>query len=233
MKIIPSIPPYDEVRCYVKVIWRPFTDECTSFCLIRSYFVYSCWLFTNLLFASLSFFQCLYAYYAHSALIPTFHRRCYWLLQVGTSKSVFSSPLYEHCNSFHVLVILQTTEQRRFLNIPRTPCGSPNYIICIARNHYTVGSLPKYPFSRPEMMGKFGVIRILRRSLTNIKGTLSIYGPFFTIAPRLNPKIKVYRMNKILRKTGTSIISGTITHNTNIIAHNVLLAHGMSILHGV
>ncbi|XP_072041017.1 calmodulin-binding transcription activator 2-like isoform X2 [Amphiura filiformis] len=25
--------------------------------------------------------ECLYAYYAHSALIPTFHRRCYWLLQ--------------------------------------------------------------------------------------------------------------------------------------------------------
>ncbi len=27
-------------------------------------------------------FQCLYGCYVHSSIIPTFHRRCYWLLQV-------------------------------------------------------------------------------------------------------------------------------------------------------
>ena len=34
----------------------------------------------------------------------------------------------------------------------------------------------------------------------------------------------------ILRKTGTGVTSGTITHNTHIIARDVLYAHGMSIL---
>ncbi|XP_074074672.1 calmodulin-binding transcription activator 1-like isoform X1 [Macrotis lagotis] len=27
--------------------------------------------------------ECLYGCYVHSSIIPTFHRRCYWLLQVG------------------------------------------------------------------------------------------------------------------------------------------------------
>ena len=27
------------------------------------------------------FFQCIYGCYVHSAILPTFHRRCYWLLQ--------------------------------------------------------------------------------------------------------------------------------------------------------
>lgn len=26
--------------------------------------------------------QCLYGCYVHSSIVPTFHRRCYWLLQV-------------------------------------------------------------------------------------------------------------------------------------------------------
>jgi hypothetical protein len=29
-------------------------------------------------------FQCIYGCYVHSAILPTFHRRCYWLLQVRT-----------------------------------------------------------------------------------------------------------------------------------------------------
>lgn len=36
----------------------------------------------NSRFSSLSP-QCLYGCYVHSSIIPTFHRRCYWLLQVG------------------------------------------------------------------------------------------------------------------------------------------------------
>ncbi|KAL7864905.1 hypothetical protein AOLI_G00163250 [Acnodon oligacanthus] len=28
---------------------------------------------------------CLYGCYVHSSIIPTFHRRCYWLLQVNIS----------------------------------------------------------------------------------------------------------------------------------------------------
>ena len=95
--------------------------------------------------------------------------------------------------------------------------------------YFTVGSLPKYPFSTARN-DQVGAIRILRRSLTNIKGILSIYAPLFLVAPCLNPKIKVEIMVKILRKTGTSVVSGTITHNTHIIACDVLYAHGMSIL---
>lgn len=30
----------------------------------------------------LSALQCLYGCYVHSSIVPTFHRRCYWLLQV-------------------------------------------------------------------------------------------------------------------------------------------------------
>ena len=30
-------------------------------------------------------FQCIYGCYVHSAILPTFHRRCYWLLQVRTA----------------------------------------------------------------------------------------------------------------------------------------------------
>ncbi|CAH1979550.1 unnamed protein product [Acanthoscelides obtectus] len=30
-----------------------------------------------------SLFQCIYGCYVHSAILPTFHRRCYWLLQVN------------------------------------------------------------------------------------------------------------------------------------------------------
>lgn len=32
--------------------------------------------------------QCLYGCYVHSSIVPTFHRRCYWLLQVWTGKQV-------------------------------------------------------------------------------------------------------------------------------------------------
>lgn len=31
--------------------------------------------------------QCLYGCYVHSSIIPTFHRRCYWLLQVRAPSS--------------------------------------------------------------------------------------------------------------------------------------------------
>lgn len=31
-------------------------------------------------------FQCIYGCYVHSAILPTFHRRCYWLLQVRVER---------------------------------------------------------------------------------------------------------------------------------------------------
>ena len=39
-------------------------------------------LFYRLMFFLSLFFQCIYGCYVHSAILPTFHRRCYWLLQV-------------------------------------------------------------------------------------------------------------------------------------------------------
>ena len=85
-------------------------------------------------------------------------------------------------------------------------------------------------------MGQVGATRILRRSLTNMKGILSNNASLFLVA--LNPKLKVEIMVKIMRKTGTSVTSDTITHNTHIIARDVLNAHGrtshgMSRLRGV
>ena len=74
------------------------------------------------------------------------------------------------------------------------------------------------------MIGKVGVTRILRRPLTNMKGILLNYASFFLVTPRLTPKLKVEIMVKIMRKTGTSVTSRTITH---IIACDVLYAHGM------
>lgn len=42
-----------------------------------------CFFLYNLLpLFPLFFFQCIYGCYVHSAILPTFHRRCYWLLQV-------------------------------------------------------------------------------------------------------------------------------------------------------
>ena len=32
--------------------------------------------------------ECIYGSYVHSAILPTFHRRCYWLLQVITGSGV-------------------------------------------------------------------------------------------------------------------------------------------------
>lgn len=50
-------------------------------------------LYYNVLFLSpfLSRLQCLYGCYVHSSIIPTFHRRCYWLLQVRTPSSLHFS----------------------------------------------------------------------------------------------------------------------------------------------
>ena len=53
-------------------------------------------------------FQCIYGCYVHSAILPTFHRRCYWLLQVGLTNNqqiyftgflhfYFSPPESWHC----------------------------------------------------------------------------------------------------------------------------------------
>ncbi len=48
--------------------------------------------------------ECIYGCYVHSAIMPTFHRRCYWLLQVNivlflcgiiqAAWSLDSGPLY-------------------------------------------------------------------------------------------------------------------------------------------
>jgi len=39
-------------------------------------------------------FQCIYGSYVHSAILPTFHRRCYWLLQVGSGSFGFAKQIY-------------------------------------------------------------------------------------------------------------------------------------------
>ena len=41
--------------------------------------------------------ECIYGCYVHSAILPTFHRRCYWLLQVITLFIYSQSEM----NTFH------------------------------------------------------------------------------------------------------------------------------------
>ena len=41
--------------------------------------------------------ECIYGCYVHSAILQTFHRRCYWLLQVSVSMAATSTqPYYRH-----------------------------------------------------------------------------------------------------------------------------------------
>lgn len=68
-------------------LWRK--ESCSvkrsPFCLYKNFFfsLFSC---------PLSL-QCLYGCYVHSSIIPTFHRRCYWLLQVSAPiLLLYSSP---------------------------------------------------------------------------------------------------------------------------------------------
>ena len=56
------------------------------------------------------FFQCIYGCYVHSAILPTFHRRCYWLLQVVLLLSFLLSFLLFYQNPDIVLV--------HYLNVP-------------------------------------------------------------------------------------------------------------------
>lgn len=58
-----------------------------------SHFVTFCLLFSNpqtgcVLILPNCLLQCIYGCYVHSAVLPTFHRRCYWLLQVNDTPNV-------------------------------------------------------------------------------------------------------------------------------------------------
>ncbi|KAK1801837.1 hypothetical protein P4O66_022478 [Electrophorus voltai] len=67
---------------------------------------------------------CLYGCYVHSSIIPTFHRRCYWLLQEASQAS--SSPPFHPPSSIPPSLHLST--QTRALADPRGPApvlGAP------------------------------------------------------------------------------------------------------------
>ena len=80
--------------------YRHSTDAATGYC--RSVYL---WLLRplshttdipqTLLLATAG--QCIYGCYVHSAILQTFHRRCYWLLQVSVSMAATSTqPYYRH-----------------------------------------------------------------------------------------------------------------------------------------
>ena len=81
--------------------YRHSTDAATGYC--RSVYI---WLLRplshtmsdipqTLLLATAG--QCIYGCYVHSAILQTFHRRCYWLLQVSVSTAATSTqPYYRH-----------------------------------------------------------------------------------------------------------------------------------------
>ena len=102
------------------------------------------------------------------------------------------------------------SHQRRLLTLPRAPCGSQNYVIASYVRAFHPIPIVCVPFQnthfrQPEMMGKVRATRILRRSLTSMKGVLSNSSSFFLVARRLNSILKVEIKVKIMWKTGTSV----------------------------
>jgi hypothetical protein len=79
-----------------------------------------CFVYWNSIFCCccyIVFCQCIYGCYVHSAILPTFHRRCYWLLQVITFCTC-------HCRSIEIECCLSNSEQNpdivlvHYLNVP-------------------------------------------------------------------------------------------------------------------
>lgn len=64
-------------------------------------------------------FQCLYGCYVHSSIVPTFHRRCYWLLQVNLHTHMLSHTFYSSTKALCVFV-LQNPDivLVHYLNVP-------------------------------------------------------------------------------------------------------------------
>lgn len=59
------------------------------------------------------FLQCIYGCYVHSAILPTFHRRCYWLLQVKNHIRCICCALSEIILSQNPDIVLV-----HYLNVP-------------------------------------------------------------------------------------------------------------------
>ena len=75
------------------------------------------------------FFQCIYGCYVHSAILPTFHRRCYWLLQVWPN--FFSNFL---CNQLEVQTVnLLTAKNTYFAYISFLIIHPCNFGQCISQ----------------------------------------------------------------------------------------------------
>ena len=65
-------------------------------------------------------FQCIYGCYVHSAILPTFHRRCYWLLQVCETKLITTILL-----KFFRILTLSWSTIWTFPTPTTTRCWSP------------------------------------------------------------------------------------------------------------
>lgn len=70
--------------CYGCSLCSNFSTTCFKYIFyLVPICVCACYIFFGILGSLLvSLFQCIYGCYVHSAILPTFHRRCYWLLQV-------------------------------------------------------------------------------------------------------------------------------------------------------
>lgn len=73
---------------------------------------------------SYSSIQCIYGCYVHSAILPTFHRRCYWLLQVSSRKVILAVLSWMEDNSLNIYSRLVVVVQNpdivlvHYLNVP-------------------------------------------------------------------------------------------------------------------
>lgn len=80
--------------------------------------------------------ECIYGCYVHSAILATFHRRCYWLLQVPLSPTPFRSlhttsplslPLANHLQNPDIVLV-------HYLNVPFTT--DDNKVISPTLNYF-------------------------------------------------------------------------------------------------
>lgn len=108
--------------------------------------------------------ECIYGCYVHSAILPTFHRRCYWLLQVSAASRILNGT----CVTRHSLRKNPDIVLVHYLNVPYT---DDNKVISPALNYFADS---KKEWTKEELiselkpMCKSHALRLRGRPLTAI-----------------------------------------------------------------
>ncbi|KAG7255920.1 hypothetical protein CRUP_022228 [Coryphaenoides rupestris] len=70
--------------------------------------------------------ECLYGCYVHSSIVPTFHRRCYWLLQAGTRTQCIAlcRPSWSFCSHSYTLKVYVSAISAEHARVENHTVGS-------------------------------------------------------------------------------------------------------------